>query len=75
MAGIDTDGNGIVSPQEQQAYAARILQDLSLAIDGVRLTPQLLAVRFPAVDEMKEGQGAIQLDFAADLPRAAAIEN
>lgn len=69
MAGIDTDGNGIVSPQEQQAYAARILQDLSLAIDGVRLTPQLLAVRFPAVDEMKEGQGAIQLDFAADLPR------
>jgi hypothetical protein len=69
IADIDTNSDGTVSPEEQQAYATRVLQDLSLAIDGTRLTPQLLTVNFPTVDEMKEGRGAIQLDFAADLPR------
>ena len=49
IANIDTDGNGIVSAEEQQAYAAHVLQDLSLAIDGTQLAPHLLAVRFPTV--------------------------
>jgi hypothetical protein len=68
IADIDTDANGVVSEAEQQAYAGRVLRDLSLTIDGVRLTPRLISMRFPTTDEMQEGRGGIQLDFEADLP-------
>jgi hypothetical protein len=66
---IDTDADGVISDNEQRAYAQQVLHDLSLIIDGERRTPQLLSVRFSTVDEMKEGRGEIQLGFIADLPR------
>ena len=68
IANIDTDANGVISETEQHAYALSVLRDLALSIDGHRLTPRLLSARFPAVDEMREGRGEIQLDFGADLP-------
>jgi hypothetical protein len=67
-ATIDTDADGIVSETEQRAYAGRVLRDLSLTIDGRPLTPQLLSMQFPSLDEMKEGRGEIRIDFKADLP-------
>jgi hypothetical protein len=66
---IDRDRDGIVSTGEQQAYAQRILRDLTLRVDGRPLTAELTAVRFPALEEMKEGRGEIQVEFAAKLPR------
>jgi hypothetical protein len=69
LAKIDTDADGVISETERRAYAERVLGDLSLAIDGHRLTPQLLSLHFPSIDEMKEGLGQIQLEFNADLPR------
>ncbi len=68
LADIDTDANGVISGAEQRAYAGRILRDLSLTIDGYRLTPHLLSIRFATLDEMKEGRGEIQLEFDAALP-------
>lgn len=68
LSGIDTDADGVISDTEQRTYAARILRDLSLTIDGARLTPHLLSIRFPTVDEMREGRGEIQLEFDAALP-------
>jgi hypothetical protein len=68
-AEIDTDADGVVSNTEQRAYAGRVLRDLSLAVDGHRLTPRLLSMRFPSLAEMKEGLGAIRLELEADLPR------
>jgi len=68
IADIDIDANGAISETEQRAYGRRVLQDLSLAIDGHPLTPELVSIRFPTIDEMKEGRGEIQLDFYADLP-------
>jgi hypothetical protein len=67
-ATIDTDADGAVSETEQRAYAGRVLRDLSLTIDGRPLTPQLLSMQFPSIDEMKEGRGGIRIDFKADLP-------
>jgi hypothetical protein len=77
---IDTNGDGVISKAEQRAYAAQVLRDLSLSIDGRRLMPQLLSIRFPDTDEMKEGRGEIQLEFSAELPgggrdRRITIEN
>jgi hypothetical protein len=69
MAYIDSDGNGLISEAEQRAYAGRVLQDLSITIDGQRLRPELRSLRFPTMAEMKEGRGEIRLDFGAVLPR------
>jgi hypothetical protein len=66
---IDTDSNSVISETEQRAYADRVLRDLSLIIDGHHLMPTIASLRFPTIDEMKEGRGKIQLDFGADLPR------
>jgi len=80
LAEFDTDGNGFISETEKRAYAERVLRDLRLGIDGVRLMPRLLSVQFPAVEEMKEGRGEIRIEFGADLPgggreRRIALEN
>ena len=68
IAEMDTDGDGILSAAEQRQYADRIFRDLSLKIDGEPLEVQLRSMRFPSIEEMKEGRGAIQIEFNADLP-------
>lgn len=68
LAGIHTNADGTIAGAEQLAYAERVLRDLSLSMNGERLRPRLVSIRFPALDEMKEGLGEIQLTFRADLP-------
>ena len=69
LTGIDTDADGTVSETEQRAYADRVLGDLSLSIDGRRLTPRLVSMEFPPMEEMKAGRGEIRIEFDVDLPR------
>ena len=69
MDTIDTNGDRAISPREQQAYAERVLADLSLIVDGDRLKLQLISTNFPTVDAMKDGLGEIHIEFAADLRR------
>jgi hypothetical protein len=69
---IDTNADGTLSEAEQQAYAERVLGDLSLTLDGQRLKPHLISAEFPAVSDMKEGRGEIHMEFYADLPRGGA---
>jgi hypothetical protein len=66
---IDTNADGAISPTEQQAYAERVLRDLSLSTDGYTLKPRLISVQFSGVEEMKQGLGEIHVAFSADLPR------
>jgi hypothetical protein len=68
LAGIDTNADGVIAESEQQAYTARVLGDLSLTVDDVRLKPRVVSTSFPAIQEMKEGLGQIRLEFSADLP-------
>ena len=65
---IDSDGDGALSESEKLAYAERVLGDLSLMIDGHRLRPTLVSVKFPEIEEMEQGLGEIQIEFTADLP-------
>ena len=67
LTSIDTDADGVISEAEQRAYAKRVLGDVSLLIDGSRLQLRLVSLKFAKVDEMREGAGAIQLDFDADV--------
>jgi hypothetical protein len=68
LAAIDLNGDGVVSEMEQRAYVGRVLGDLSLTIDGRPLSPQLRSMQFPAVEEMKDGRGEIQIEFEVGLP-------
>lgn len=69
LANIDRDANGVISEAEQRAYAERPLRDLSLTVDGDRLRRRLVSTAFPATKELREGQGEIQFEFNADVPR------
>jgi hypothetical protein len=71
LAGIDTNGDGVISETERRAYAERVLRDVSLKIDGQVARLGLLSVEFPGVEEMKGGLGEIKIEFSADLPRSA----
>jgi hypothetical protein len=67
FASIDTNGDGVISEAEQRAYAEQVLRDLSFMVDGKRASPTLVAERFPATGEIKEGLGEIQIEFTVDL--------
>jgi len=75
MAVIDSNGDGVISEAEQRAYTARVLHDLSLSIDGVRLSPAVTSLVFPALAEMKEGSGEIKIEFRAALPEGGGDRN
>jgi hypothetical protein len=66
-AGLDTDGDGVISAAEQQAYAQRVLGDLSLTLDGTPLQLRLTSLKFAAIEDLRDGRGEIQLDFDADV--------
>jgi hypothetical protein len=67
LAAIDTDHDGAISEAEQSAYAAQVLRDLSLAVNGEPVRLKLVSSRFPEIGEMKEGLGVIRLEVSADL--------
>jgi len=67
VASIDTNGDGILSEGEQQAYAERVLKDLSISIDAKSVQPVLVAQKFPTIEEMREGLGEIQIEFSVEL--------
>jgi len=67
VAGMDANGDGVLSEQEQRDYAERVLKDLWIAVDGKSVQPKLLAEKFPAIEEMREGLGEIQIEFSVEL--------
>jgi hypothetical protein len=69
LRAIDTNGDGVISRAEERAYAERVLRDLSLAVDGSPLRLRLVSSTYASLDELREGRGAILIDFEADIPR------
>ena len=72
FAAIDSDSDGVVSPAEQRAYAERVINDISLTVDGVRLPLRLVSSIFAPREVLQEGRGEIQLRLDADLAAKAA---
>ncbi len=73
LATIDTRNEGVISESEQRTYAEQVLRNVSLSVDSNHLTPRLVSVTFPTVDQIKEGTGEIQIESSADLPPASDI--
>ena len=72
IAAIDTNHDGVFSPSEEQAYANRVLAEISISLDGQSLAPQLRSWHFPEPAEMRNGLGEIQLVYTAALPSGEA---
>ncbi len=68
IAAIDSNHDGVFSESEKQAYAQRVLGDLSITMDGRSVLPQLLSWSFPEPGEMREGLGEIHIDYRVALP-------
>jgi len=68
LGSMDTNADGILSDAEQRAYAERVLRDFSLTLDGERLPMRMVSLKFPKVEDMKQGVGELQLDLIADVP-------
>ena len=68
IASIDTNGDGVLSPQERWDYAQRVLSELALSIDGKKLEPKLKSADFPQIQEMRDGLGEIHIEYTAKLP-------
>ena len=69
FAGIDSDSDGIASPAEQRSYAERVIGDLSLSADGMRLPLRLVSSTI-CTEGAAPGQDAGRFDsvLAADVP-------
>ncbi len=72
LSSIDTNADGVISDTERRAYAERVLRDLALSVNDYTLSPRLVSVDFPQVEEMKEGLGEIRIEFTAVLPSGSA---
>jgi HupE / UreJ protein len=68
IASIDTNGDGVLSPQERWDYAQRVLSELELSNDGKKLDPKLKSADFPQIQEMRDGLGEILIEYTAALP-------
>ena len=67
IAGIDRDGDGVYSDDEERAYAQGVLGDLSIAVDGKGVRPKLLAWSFPQPAQMRAGLGEIHIEYEVDV--------
>jgi hypothetical protein len=65
---MDADADGTLSASEQRAYAQRLLQDLSLRVDGTRVPLRLVGWDFPPLALMREGMGDVWIEYEAMVP-------
>ena len=67
MALIDTNGDGAFSEAEGQAYAKRVLNDVSLDVDGERVPLHLATAQMPDPLILQAGGGEIRLTMTTDV--------
>ena len=72
IAEIDQDHDGILSESEKHAYALRVLDDLTIEIDGAGVLPKLIAWHFPTPAQVRDGLGEIQIEYAVSVPSVGA---
>ena len=71
IAEIDRNHDGAIADSEGLAYALRVLEDVRAEIDGRPIALSLADRRMPAVLDIEQGVGAINLRLAAELPPLA----
>jgi hypothetical protein len=65
IAMVDADGDHILAPAEIEAYTKQVIEDVRLTIDGHQSPLSPTRVVMPAVDDIREGMGAIRIEAVA----------
>jgi hypothetical protein len=65
---IDSDGNRVISLPESLAYGRRVLDALSLTVDGRAVSLALGGVEAPSVADIDAGTGTLRLRASAVIP-------
>jgi hypothetical protein len=68
IAEIDRNRDGVLSADEEQAYAGGVLSDVALEVDGRPLRLEPITSTFPELGPFQRGEGTIQLRVRALLP-------
>ena len=68
LSDIDRDRDSRVAAAEANLYAARVLGEIRLEVDGRPMPLELVDQRFPTADAMLTGEGTIQIRLAAAVP-------
>jgi len=63
---IDGDRDRRISPAEIEAYARKVLSDVSLEVDGRACTPTLARAESPSWPEMRDGVGTVHVTATTD---------
>jgi hypothetical protein len=69
---IDRDGSGSITSDEARTYATAVVRTLRLDADRMPLQVELINVTVPALEAIRNGEGAIRLELGARLPALAA---
>jgi hypothetical protein len=68
IAEIDRDRTGTISADEAQAYAAVVRRAIRLEVDDTPLHVELTNSRFPTLEAVRKGEGAIRIELVAMMP-------
>lgn len=72
IAAIDRDRDGVASIEERNGYAADVVRQLEMTLDGTVLPLRLMSSTFPEIDALRAGEGTVRLHIAArHVPLAA----
>jgi len=64
---IDRDRDGVLSGDEQRAYAGRVVDAVQLMVDGKELQVASLDAAFPELAALRSGEGTVQLRLTAAI--------
>ena len=68
---IDRDGSGSITRDEARKYATAVVGTVRMDIDRMPLQVELVNVTMPALEAIRNGEGAIRLELTATLPALA----
>jgi hypothetical protein len=75
LADIDLDKSGTLSSSETEAYVRRVLDAITVDVDGSPLAVQRIESAFPAIDAVRQGEGTIRIQLSAAVPHLAPGEH
>jgi hypothetical protein len=67
LALVDRNHDGVLSTNEAAAYCELLKRELTVYLDGRKISLELTASNFPALSELRTGWGFMQVEFSAPV--------
>jgi hypothetical protein len=69
LEGLDLNRDGLISDLESLAFSESFKGHLATSLDGTPLPLTIVDHRFPSLDELTNGTGALQIELEGNFPR------